>query len=180
MTESNNEMVSLERSSNNTSTSLVVRAYVEPSIDVPSVPGFVKSSFAPTVFDAAGRALRKAQLSHEERAGTGVLLLTPNGDSETRDIIRKSIDEGLRISPLLFLQSTPSSIIGKIAHEWGLRGFITTISTHWQLDDPLMIGIASELVDDNDLHAIIMIRQIPPTPHTAGAAEASVLVRKRK
>ncbi|ALS57999.1 beta-ketoacyl synthase N-terminal-like domain-containing protein [Rathayibacter toxicus] len=159
---------------------LRIRALVGTAVNPPAVPGFILSQFAPSVLDAANRALRDAALTEAERTLTGILLLTPCGDSETRDIVKQILDEHRRLSPLLLVQSTPTSIAGKIAADWGLTGPITTLATEQKLDGPVVAAIAVELLSDDDLTALLVIRQTPPTADTPALAAASVLSRKER
>lgn len=157
---------------------LRIRAIVDTIVDAPSVPGFILSRFAPTVLDAANRALSKAALTADECERTGVLLLTPCGDSETRDSVKQILDERRRISPLILVQSTPSSIVGKIATDWGLVGAITTLATNEPLEGSIVAATAAELLHDDNLAALLVIQQRPPTADTPALAAASVLSRE--
>ncbi|PPF56013.1 hypothetical protein C5C13_11770 [Clavibacter michiganensis] len=129
------------------------------------------------MYDAAARVLTMADLSEDERAQTYVLLVTPNGDVETRAAVESAMESGRRLSPLLFVQSTPSSIVGRIANDWNIRGAITTVSSGRRLDDPYVLEMADELLQSDRGTAVLVIRAIPPTADSLGGAEAALITR---
>lgn len=97
-----------------------------PGDELPSIPGFIVSSFSPLVAEVAGRCLRRyfgtapADLARGER--TGVVLATGTGDLATAAAIAAAVDEGRRVQPLLFFQSNPNAVVGWLTSRWGLSG----------------------------------------------------------
>jgi 3-oxoacyl-[acyl-carrier-protein] synthase II len=151
-----------------------LRAVVGPNPDAPVVPSFIESRFPPAVYDAAHRCLTIADLSPPERARTAVLVLTPNGDGETRAVVASYLRAGRRIPPPLFVQSTPSSIVGRIARDWDLRGAINTVSTPRALDDPVVAEMVAEMAVTDGSRAVLVIRHLPATGDAPSTAEAAV------
>lgn len=150
------------------------RAVVGPNPDAPVVPSFIESGFPPAVYDAAHRCLTSADLSPPERARTAVLVLTPDGDAETKAAVAAYLRAGRRIPPPLFVQSTPSSIVGRIARDWDLRGAINTVSTPRALDDPVVTEMVTEMAVTDGSSAVLVIRHLPATGGAPSTAEAAV------
>lgn len=113
---------------------LVVGAAAIPrSVDEdgpPAVPGFIESRFNPLVRAVVDRCLADAAPARPERFAdrTAVLLLTLFGDSTTTDLAGQRLQEGRAHNPLLFYQSVPTSILGFVSREHGLRGALTCLS----------------------------------------------------
>ncbi|GAA1970707.1 beta-ketoacyl synthase chain length factor [Kitasatospora viridis] len=113
------------------------------------VPGFVASDFPGLVAGVADRCLGRrhaaAPLAPEAGERTALLLVSPGGDQETARTIADLVDAGKRVSPLLFFQSVPNSIGGKVTSRWGITGPLVCISP---VDDP---------VDDASAQAELML-----------------------
>lgn len=160
---------------------LNLRTVARPESKPPTLPGFVESSFPHAMHDAAHRCLDAAGLTAQELAQTAVLLLVPNGDSETIAAVQRRLASGRRLPPSLFVQSTPSSIVGYIAHKWGLRGGTNVVSTTRALDDQHVVRMTAELAAADDASHILVVRFLPgdsnPLADGPGRAEAALHTR---
>ncbi|MFE9427078.1 beta-ketoacyl synthase chain length factor [Kitasatospora sp. NPDC006697] len=130
-------------------TVLAAAAY-DPQAGRPApVPGFVASDFPGLVAGVADRALTdrhgEAPLPAEAGERTALLLVSPGGDRETARTIAELVDAGKRVSPLLFFQSVPNSICGRVTSRWGITGPLVCVSP---VDDP---------VDDASAQAELML-----------------------
>jgi hypothetical protein len=156
---------------------LRVRARVGIDPDPPPVTGFIKSGYPAAVHDAAGRCLAAAGLSEQERAQTAVVVLAPLGDAETKAAVRAYLDAGRRPPPPLFVQSTPSSIVGLVAKKWHLGGGVNVIASTRALDDPQVAAMATELAASEHADAVLLVRHLPPSGRAPSRAEAALYSR---
>ncbi|MGQ0840031.1 hypothetical protein [Actinokineospora sp.] len=133
-----------------------------PETEAPTpIPGFVVSTFSPLVAAVADRCLRTyfgdppADPAHGGR--TAVVVSSVDGDVATAAAVAKAVDNGSRVSALLFYQSVPNSVAGHIAAKWGLAGpLVCTSPTADALDD--MFDLAALLFDDGDAaHALLVL-----------------------
>ncbi|MGW0334178.1 beta-ketoacyl synthase chain length factor [Streptomyces sp. NPDC003011] len=164
---------------------LMVLHHVEfpgPGDTVPTpVAGFIASSFAPLVAEAADRCLRPLYgdppvgPSHGGR--TAVVIVSVRGDQGTAAAVARAVDTGQRVAPLLFFQSVPNAIAGKVAARWGLTGPVVCTSP---VSDPLTDGraLASLIVQDGDADDVLLILVEQDDAH-GGLDRASALVLGR-
>jgi hypothetical protein len=89
--------------------------------------GFIASRFSPLVYTAASRCLDAAGAA-PDGARTGVVLASVLGDTTTADVASRNLAEGRVHNPLLFYQSVPTSILGYLGRERGIRGPLACIS----------------------------------------------------
>ncbi|WP_344077867.1 beta-ketoacyl synthase chain length factor [Luedemannella helvata] len=139
-----------------------------PDDALPSLPGFVDSTFSPLVAAVAARCL-----SHREPADpTALVLLSPLGDVATAVHLAHAVDHGERVGPLLFFQSVPNAVAGHVAARWGLRGPVVCLSA-----DASGLAAAALLLADGDADAalVIVADQAPPGSAATDRA-AAVLV----
>lgn len=107
-----------------------------PRPDAPTqprpVPGFILSSFAPLVAQVAQDCLAErygpAPRDLSDEAIVGIVLVSVGGDVGTAAATAQAVDNGTRVSPLLFFQSVPNSIAGWLAARWGLTGPVICFS----------------------------------------------------
>jgi 3-oxoacyl-[acyl-carrier-protein] synthase II len=160
-----------------TGESLRLRARVGTEPGPPPIQGFMRSGFPAAVYDAANRCLDAAGLSRQERTRTAVVVLTPRGDTETKAAVRACLDAGQRPPPPLFVQSTPPSIVGLIARKWHLGGGVNVVASERALDDPQIVGMATELAAAERATAVLLIRHLPPSGDAPSTAEAVLYSR---
>lgn len=89
--------------------------------EVPGVPGFVFSGFAPVVVAVAERCLRRRHGTAPVPAGTrtAIVLVTASEDRASAEHVRATVEAGGRVGPLFFYQSVPNSVAGHLAARWG-------------------------------------------------------------
>jgi hypothetical protein len=131
-----------------------------PTDGLPTIGGFVTSSFSPLVAELAERCLRRyfgpppADAAMGRR--TGVLLASGSGDIATAAAIAQAVDGGLRVPPLLFFQSNPNAVVGHVTARWGLAGpVICTMPEGDALADAHRGALL--LLEDGDADAVLVI-----------------------
>ncbi|GAA2133718.1 hypothetical protein GCM10009760_10180 [Kitasatospora kazusensis] len=140
------------------------------------VPGFIISSFSALAADVADRCLAErygtAPAPAERGERTAVLLVSPGGDRGTAQAVAELVDNGGRLSPLLFFQSVPNSIAGRITAHWGLTGPVVCTSP---AGDPFedAAELAELLVADGDADEVLVL-VVEQTP--AGESERATAV----
>jgi hypothetical protein len=124
------------------------------------LPGFVDSTFGPLVAQAADGCLRRAHGTAPAAASRGertaVVVVSARGDLGTAAAIADAVDHGRRVMPLLFFQSVPNAVAGRVAAAWGLRGPVVCTSP---VGDPLAdaLDLADLLVSDGDADEVLLV-----------------------
>ncbi len=131
------------------------------SADVlPSIPGFVLSSFSPLVAELAERCLRwyfgERPADPARGTHTAVLLASTSGDLATAAAVAGAVDAGRRVPPLLFYQSNPNAIVGHLTARWGLAGPVVCTSPAAAALPDALRG-AARLIEDGDAAAVLVI-----------------------
>lgn len=143
---------------------LVVLARAEwpasPAASLPPIAGFIASSFSPLAAEVAEQCLRgyfrSPPASPELGERTAIVLASSSGDIATAAAVASAVDEGRRVSPLLFFQSNQNAVVGYIAARWGLGGpVVCTIPATDALADAMTC--AALLVEDGDAAAALLI-----------------------
>lgn len=97
----------------------------ESEVDsVPTLAGFVESSFSPLAAEVARRCL--SQATANER--TAIIIVSSSGDVSTAVATAQAVDAGTRLGPLLFFQAVPNAVAGYIAAKWNLTGPVVCLS----------------------------------------------------
>ncbi len=146
---------------------------------LPSIPGFIVSSFSPLVAELADRCLRRyfgtspADRGRGER--TAVLLASTSGDLATAAAVAGAVDAGRRVPPLLFYQSNPNAIVGYLTARWGLAGpVVCTSPAADALGDALRLAVL--LIGDGDADAVLVIVAEQGTPGAGSDRGTAMLV----
>lgn len=168
------------------------------------IAGFVGSSFSPLVAEVAGRCLRRrcptalpgaallpgtagapGTAMAPGAAGpdigatarrTALVLATRQGDLATATAIAHAVDSGRRrVTPLLFFQSVPNSVLGHLAAQWRLTGPVVTLST---VCDAVAeaAAVARGLIDDGDADEALILVADQGSLHGARDAAVALLV----
>jgi hypothetical protein len=152
----------------------VVASAAWPDADgdgLPTVAGFVGSTFSPLVAHTAARCLAAAGRTPHTRTGTAVVLLSPLGDIAGAVHLADTVDRGGRVGPLLFFQSVPNAVAGHVAARWGLTGPVVCLSA-----DAAGMGAVALLLADGDAdEALVVLAEQGAQPPDDRAA--AVLVR---
>jgi hypothetical protein len=138
--------------------------------ELPTIAGFVGSSFSPLVAHTAERCLAAAGRSRHTRTHTAVVLLSPLGDIAGAAHLADAVDGGGRVGPLLFFQSVPNAVAGHVAARWGLTGPVVCLS-----DAAGMDAVALLLADGDADEALVVLAEQGTQP--SGDRAAAVLVR---
>jgi hypothetical protein len=146
----------------------------------PPLPGFVISSFGPLVAHVAGQCLRQRHGAAPPVKGTvagrtGVVLVSARGDTATAYAVARAVDHGDRVSPLLFFQTAPTAVVGRVAARWGLAGPVVCISPE---DHPLGDGLAeaASLIADGDADEVLVVLSEQGTSRGDGDAAVALIV----
>ncbi len=124
----------------------------------PAVPGFIESRFNPLVRAAVDRCLADAAPAGPARFAdrTAVLLVTLFGDATTTDLAGQRLQEGRAHNPLLFYQSVPTSILGYVSREHGLRGALTCLSVD-AASMPEAFETAELMLADEEVDQLLLV-----------------------
>jgi len=120
---------------------------------VPPVPGFIESRFNPLVYAVVKRTL--AQCAPAVREKTAIALGSLLGDATTADVASQNVVKGNVHNPLLFYQSVPTSILGYLARELGIKGPLPCISSRSLTFD--LLEIADILLEDDDVEQVLVV-----------------------
>ncbi|MBM7772916.1 hypothetical protein JOD54_003120 [Actinokineospora baliensis] len=148
----------------------------DPTAEPAPLPGFVNSSFAPLIAQAADDCLRQvhgeAPAPADRGDRTAVVVVSTRGDLGTASAVAAAVDGGKRVPPILFFQSVVNSAAGRVALTWGLRGPVVCTSP---VDDPVAdaVSVADLLLADDaaDEVLLVLVEQ--------GAEEATALLLGR-
>lgn len=131
----------------------------EPAV-LPSIPGFIVSSFSPLAAELAERCLRQHFGDPPADPGRGlrtaIVLASTTGDIATAAAVASAVDHGRAVPPLLFYQSNPNAVAGHIAARWGLAGpVVCTVAAGRGLPDAL--ESAALLIEDSAADAVLVV-----------------------
>lgn len=131
-----------------------------PQAVLPSIPGFIISSFSPLAAELAQRCLHQhfgdppADANHGQR--TAIVLASTTGDIATAAAVANAVDHGRAVPPLLFYQSNPNAVAGHIAARWGLAGpVVCTVPAGRGLADA-MESVAL-LIEGSEADAVLVV-----------------------
>jgi hypothetical protein len=156
----------------------------DPDVATPPrpLPGFIASSFSPLVADVADRCLRGCHgappLAPSVGDRTALVLASVRGDLAIAAEIARTVDDGQRMSPLLFFQSVATAVLGHLAAAWGLAGPVVCVSP---VGDPQAdaLALAAALIDDGDADAALVLVAEPAwAPGERDRASATLVVRR--
>jgi 3-oxoacyl-(acyl-carrier-protein) synthase len=124
------------------------------------LPGFVYSSFSPLAAAVAGRCLSRwygaAPVPAAEGERVALILASVRGDVAIARAIARTVDDGGRMSPLLFFQSVANAVLGHIATVWGIGGPMLCTSP---VADPEAdaLALAASVLADGDAETALVI-----------------------
>lgn len=123
---------------------------------LPSLPGFIDSTFSPLVAEVSDRCLAQvyghapAPAARGER--TAVVLSSGLGDITTANRVARAVAGGGRVGPLLFFASVPNAVAGHVAARWGLAGPVVSLS-----GSDAGLAAAALLFDDGDADEALVV-----------------------
>ncbi|MDT3396396.1 hypothetical protein RKE29_07035 [Streptomyces sp. B1866] len=134
--------------------------------DPPPVPGFVESAFSPLVHQAVARAL-SARPGDGSR--TALVLASAMGDAATLDAGSRLLAAGRVHHPLLFMQSTPNAVLGRLSCDFAVTGPLLALSATGDLADALL-ATGELLLEDEELDRVVLVGvELAATGRTAAA-----------
>ncbi|GAA2735014.1 ketosynthase [Streptomyces nogalater] len=158
----------------------VVRAGVStsgPQGEVPPLPGFVRSPFAPLVHDAVRRCVGPPDSADSPVAGRGartaIVLGSMACDAVTADIAGEKVARGGVAEPVLFHQTVTTAVLGVIARDYRITGPVTCVSS---MTDPgaALLGSAELLLAAAEADQVLAILvELAPGPRTSAALTAA-------
>jgi 3-oxoacyl-(acyl-carrier-protein) synthase len=102
------------------------RWHAAEGMPLASLPGFLESRFTRLVAHAAddclGQVYGQVPMDPVRGRRTAIVLVSTWGDLDTDAAIAIAVDQGRRVSPMLFFQSVPNAVAGRVAATWGLTG----------------------------------------------------------
>lgn len=131
-----------------------------PDEPLPTLPGYVLSTFSPLVAAVADGCLTEhyadPAASPASRQRTAILLVSSGNDLVSAEHVRGKVAAGRRLGPLFFFQSAPNSVLGQVSSHWGLGGPVVCISP---VGDPLADALAEAalLLADGDADEVLAI-----------------------
>jgi hypothetical protein len=117
--------------------------------------GFIVSRFNPLVYTAVSRCLDEAG-AELDGDRTGVVLASVLGDATTADVASRNLVEGRVHNPLLFYQSVPTSILGYLGRERGIRGPLACVSAGADAAERSR-ELAELMIESGDADAVLVV-----------------------
>jgi 3-oxoacyl-(acyl-carrier-protein) synthase len=109
---------------------LVASAQVHAGPELPQLPGFMASNFAPLVYAAVRGCLGDARSDHQLKGlgdRVGMVLGSQRFDTVTLEMSVEHVNRG-RVSPILFYQVVPTAVLGQIARDYRLTGPVSCVA----------------------------------------------------
>ncbi|MFI9168378.1 hypothetical protein [Streptomyces lincolnensis] len=109
---------------------LVASAEVQAGPQIPRLPGFMASDFAPLVYAAVRACVGDARSGHLlEGIGdrVGIVLGSRRFDTVTLELSVEQVNRG-QVSPILFYQAVPTAVLGQIARDYRLTGPVSCVA----------------------------------------------------
>ncbi|WP_052479994.1 ketosynthase [Streptomyces sp. NBRC 110035] len=129
-------------------------------VALPKVRGFVGSRFGPLVHAVGTACLGEPEaFAGADGSGsrrTGIVLATMFGDTVTADTFTQRVIAGQVHSPLLFLQSVPTSILGHLTKQYGITGPLNCVSGGTDLAVEAL-RLADVLMGSGDVDQVLVV-----------------------
>jgi hypothetical protein len=132
----------------------------------PPVSGFIESAFSPLVYDAIRQCLAEAP---GQWVRTALVLASTMGDAGTLDLGSRRLVAGKVGNPLLFMQSTPNAILGRVGIDFAISGPLIALSPVGDLAADLL-ETADVLLADGEVDRVVLVGvELAGTRRTAAA-----------
>lgn len=128
--------------------------------DFPMLRGFVRSPFSPLVYHSTMQAAEQAGLTNSSICPDrkGIILSSMFIDGVSEEEQWKDLLEGRKVSPMMFPQTVPSSIIGFINKDLSIHGPMTCISPSPYADGLRMaLQQAADWMEDGDADLVMVV-----------------------
>jgi hypothetical protein len=120
----------------------------------PALAGFIVSSFSPIAAEAARRCLgRRVPLPPAE--ATAVIVASALGDVTSAVHVASAVDSGARVWPLMFYQSVPNAVAGRVAATAHLTGPVVCVG-----DIESALEVAALLIEDGDADEALVVEVV--------------------
>lgn len=152
-----------------TSVTTVATATVRADEELPDVPGFFLSRFAPALREAARRCLSHLtleELSALRGSRTAIVLGSAFGDTATMEVVGRELAERSVVQPLLFHQAVPTPILSLIARDYGITGAISCVSTMEDTSADAHAVAQIILAEDDADAVLVIVADLEPTERT--------------
>lgn len=125
--------------------------------DVAPVRGFVRSPFSPLIYHCVMKAAEgtaiAGSLSPERK---GILLGSQFVDTVTQEETWKDLIQGKKLSPIMFPQSVPSSVIGFAAKQLRIHGPMSCMGA-FRDGLSLLVQQAIDWMEDDEADAVLVV-----------------------
>jgi hypothetical protein len=118
-------------------------------VEVPTLAGYIESTFSPLIAEVASRVLRQREPGHV----TAIVIVTTRGDVTSATRVAAAVSAGKRVAPLLFYQSVPNSVAGYLAARWRLTGPVVCVS-----GIAVGLDVAALLIADGDADDALIVQ----------------------
>jgi len=150
---------------------LVTSAVVHAGLQLPQLPGFMASDFAPLVYAAVRECVGDARPGHLlEGVGdrTGLVLGSRRFDTTSLELSVEHVNRG-RVSPILFYQVLPTAVLGQIARDYRLTGPVSCVAVTGDARAEVLELARLTLADRDAEWVLALTVELAPDPARAFA-----------
>ncbi|MBK9991853.1 MAG: AMP-binding protein [Verrucomicrobia bacterium] len=130
--------------------------YLKVGDPLPPVRGFVRSDFNPLIYHSALQVAAQRGFARLPAERKGILLSSLFVDAVTQEVSWKDLNDGKKLSPILFPQSVPNSVIGVIARELTIHGPMSCIGSS-KNGAELALQQAADWIEEGDADAVLLV-----------------------
>ncbi|MDK8182157.1 hypothetical protein [Paenibacillus sp. UMB4589-SE434] len=146
-------------------------------LDTGALRGFIRSPFSPLIYTSATQVSTQSGFAGPEISGTrkGIILGSMFIDAMTEEEQWQDLLAGKKVSPIMFPQIVPSSILGFVNKELSVYGPMTCISPSPQADGAgIILRQAADWLEDGlaDI-VLILLCDVPSLRAKQWAREAA-------
>lgn len=136
----------------------------------PPLTGFIVSSFGPIAAEAAHRCLGR-RVPLPPAGVTAVIVASALGDLTSAAHVAAAVDSGERVWPLMFYQSVPNAVAGRVAATAHLTGPVVCVG-----DTGSALEVAALLIEDGDADEALVVEVVLAHADDPADRAAAVLV----
>ncbi|WP_051287218.1 beta-ketoacyl synthase N-terminal-like domain-containing protein [Paenibacillus taiwanensis] len=129
-------------------------------LELASLRGFIRSPFSPLIYTSATEVSTQAGLTEPTISDTqkGIILGSMFIDAMTEEEQWKDLLAGKKISPIMFPQIVPSSIVGFVNKQLSIQGPMTCISPSPETDGAgIMLRQAADWIEDGLADIVLVV-----------------------
>ncbi len=150
---------------------LVTSAEVHAGPELPQLPGFMVSDFAPLAYAAVRECVGDARSGHLLKGigdRGGIILGSQRFDTVTLELSVEHVNRG-RVSPILFYQVVPTAVLGQIARDYRLTGPVSCVAVTGDARDEVLELARLLLADQGAEWVLGLTVKLDPDPAKAFA-----------